>query len=88
MSTHLVKWSKPEPVRAGKSQLIMEGEFEYRSKCGRFLIKKDHMSSSRGHFNTVVYKFTVVATGKSRTCDTLAEAKQEANWEIDPNWEP
>lgn len=89
MSKHLVKWNKPVVILIGKNQLIESGDIKYVSKCGRFEIRRRHFASGRnGSFNAIGYTFTVVATGKFETVDTLGEAKTLANWEIDPNWEP
>ena len=61
----------------------------YLSKCGRYSIVKRHFASARnGFFATVGYTFTVVATGKGETVDTLRDAKDLAEFDNNPNWEP
>ncbi len=83
-----VAWNKPVPVLVGKSQIVSE-DIKYVSKCGRFEIRRRRFASGRnGSFNKIGYTFTVLATGKWETVDTLSEAKTLANWEVDPNWEP
>ena len=77
-----VRWNRPVTDRLDK--------VNYTSKCGRYRIEKRMYASGRnGHFNTVVYKTyvvgTVVAIGDN---DKLAEAKDEAEYHNDSNWEP
>jgi hypothetical protein len=62
----------------------------YTSKCGRYRIEKKQYASGRnGHFNTVAYKTyrvgQAVAIGEN---DTLVQAKDEAEYHHDRNWEP
>ena len=78
-SMKTVEWNKPVQVLVGKTQLPSKGEFDYTSKDGRFLIEKRFFASSRnGCFNTVSYKFTDTKLNDSCDCDTLADAKEEA----------
>lgn len=75
-----VFWKKPTGDRR---------RLTYVSKCGRYTIVKRHFASARnGHFATVGYTFTVVATGKSEKVDTLRDAKDLAEFDNNPNWEP
>ena len=61
----------------------------YTSKCGRYRIAKKHYASGRnGYFNTVVYKLIIVATDDPSNHDSLRDAKDEAEMNNDPNWEP
>lgn len=81
MSKHLVSFGKPVENKYG--------DLVRTSTCGKYTITKSAMASARnGHFNAHVYFFAVVATAKRTMCDTLADARMEANYEIDPNWEP
>lgn len=88
MSKHLVSWNKPTLRTVGKSNLPLEGEFLYTSKCGKFEIEKRRYSSGRGNFNNVGYKMRVVATGKEQNAESLEGAKLLADWEIDPDFDP
>lgn len=76
---HLVKWNRP----------VTEGStLVYRSKCGRFKITKrsfSNMSGRNGHVNQKAYIFVSPTTGTRADCETLADAKQHVDWEIDPN---
>jgi hypothetical protein len=81
---HLVRWGKPEPVRVGKSQVPLGDEFIYRSKCGRFTIRKRVYSLP---IASVGYTLTVDGVQRRVTHDLLDEAKFEADTVIDPNWE-
>jgi len=77
-----VRWSRPVIEKRTDEPV-------YTSKCGRYRIQKDHKASGRnGYFNTVVYGTTIVATGKTIWTDTLRDAKDEAEYDNDPNWEP
>jgi len=89
MSKHLVQWGKPSPVLVGKSQVASD-ELLYRSKCGRFVIRKRHYASigSRSQTSFAYVLEKVDGTRVSVPLDTLNEAKECANWEIDPNWQP
>lgn len=79
-----VKWNRPQPATVGKSQLPIDGEFVYTSKCGRFSIRKRFYSLP---CSSVGYSMTDSETGKVERCDTLRDAKDEAEWAIDPNWD-
>ncbi len=83
-----VAWNKPVPRTVGKSQIVCKGEFVHASKCGRYTITKEVTSGARRGFNGVRYVFTLVATGKKTYCDSLEEAKDEAEFDNDPAWEP
>lgn len=77
-----VQWCRPT-----SDPKDMRGEFQYVSKCGRFRIEKRLMSSSGGCWNDAQYTLFVDGAIKNR-CDTFTEAKEFANWQIDPSWEP
>ena len=89
MSKHPVQWNKPEHERVGKSQVESDALI-YRSKCGKFLIRKKHYASigSRSQTSFAYVLFKADGTKLSAPLDTLGEAKMHANWEIDPNWQP
>jgi hypothetical protein len=79
-----VLWSKPTTGKRADEPI-------YTSKCGRYQIQKDHMASlsgRNGHFGVVVYRLTILATGAKTEHDTLRDAKDEADMDNDPNWEP
>ena len=77
-----VLWSRPVTERR-------EDEPVYTSKCGRYRIEKKHYASARnGHFANVAYKTTILASGLFSVTDSLRDAKDEAEYDNDPNWEP
>jgi hypothetical protein len=73
-----VLWNRPQVCK-------IAGEPVYTSKCGRYRIEKLAMWS----YNTqVVYRTIILATGRRIENDRLAKAKDEAEFNNDPNWEP
>ncbi len=59
------------------------------SKCGRFRIVTREMSSSNGHWNARMYLLETQAGKRmGRPEDTLKEAKDRAEYEVNPDWEP
>ena len=65
-----------------------EWERSYASKCGRYTIRRRRFSSARnGHFASIGYVVTL-PSGKTATHDLLVDAKDEAEFDNDPNWEP
>lgn len=86
MTKHLVKWNRPEPRTIGKSNMVVHGEYIYRSKCGRFEIRKRFYQLP---CSSVAYVLTEVESGRRiDQCDTLADAKYVADLELDPNFDP
>jgi hypothetical protein len=76
-----VAWSRPAE----------EGtKLVYRSKCGRYTITRRYFASYRnGCFNNVGYVYATTANPqKTQICDSLRDAKDEAEMANDPNWEP
>lgn len=70
-----VKWSRPEPVRVGRNNRTVEGLFIYRSKCGRFTIRKKRYSLP---VSSIGYVLTDTESGDTDYFDTLKEAKLTA----------
>ena len=84
----LVKWSKPAPRIIGKNKVVMDDEYIYTSKCGRFVIDKRMMYGGRnGYSTTPMYKLSVDGVTSKYEYDSLAHAKNDANYTIDPDWE-
>jgi hypothetical protein len=77
-----VAWNRP----TGES----DWKLTYTSKCGRYQIVKRHFASYRnGCFNNVGYVFSTTANpSKTSICETLRDAKDEAEMANDENWEP
>lgn len=84
-----VKWGKAVPRTIGKSNLVSDDEFIRTSKCGKFRIEKRMMCGGRnGYFTNPMYTLIIVATGERSNYDTLIEAKDFAEFEVNPDWEP
>jgi hypothetical protein len=75
-----IKWN-----RACKQ---INGDSLYLSKCGRFRIRQVRFASGRGFFNTIAYKLISADGAAEVEADTLANAKDEAEYLNNPDWEP
>lgn len=78
-----LRWCRPVEDKTGKLVRL--------SKCGRYSIVKRHyasMGGRNGYFTDVGYVLTVASTGRSETFDSLRDAKDGAEMDNDPGWEP
>ncbi len=83
MAKHLVAWRRP--------YWTDDDTLRYDSKCGKYGIEKVMMADlggRAGYFTTPEYRLSIAGKSGETKHDSLYAAKLQADWNIDPNWDP